>query len=222
MKKQFHPKAVLRQFLTYCDDLENHPFFVAHKNGTNFSLNTSFPESGADSAALNFDEIHLESFLTRLRQLLFGGELFEYARLIELVKTEFGTDPQFEKFSVDLKLAIERKYPEGSLKAYKPNGDDIIVGRTFSELIEAELYSGKIHSERTLQAKPGSSSEGVAQSHLAVRKHLTFTLAGSSLKAASNVFCLRNHVLRLARLRNQATAFPELEKFDKRCRDSGF
>lgn len=212
-------KDRLREFFIFCESLEEHPFVVAHKNGGTLSLNTNFPEDGEDTAAVNFDEIHLESLLTRLRQFLYDYELFFVKDLRRSTLQVFGAHSEFEKFYSKLMTALNRKYPKGVVQVFV-NGKDVIADRTYKNLLEDRLYTGAIHSERRLSAKQGSVQAGMANAHIAASKHMTLTLASSSMRIVQNVFSFRRWILKVAEDQNKTTLFSELEDFKKRVDQS--
>lgn len=103
---------------------------------------------------------------------------------------------------------------------YLPNGEPAISGRTIYQLIEMELYTGRIHSEHT--ANPQSQYYPLANANVAVRKAITFTLGSRSLNIVANILITRNHILRLARLDNKVGLFSDLKEFDEENRKLGF
>lgn len=219
----FVPNSIerLREFFIFCDGLEQHPFVVAHSKGGTLTLNSNFPETGEDTAVLNFDEIHLESFLTRLRQFVLPNELFYFKDLRRAVISEIGEDPEFKTFYDKLCTAMNRPFPVTQIQAFKPNGADIIAGFTFAELLKARLYTGAIHSEKRIDPTAPAAFTGVAEAHVAVSKRLTFVLAAASLKVSKNVFGFRNHILFCARDVGKVGLFNELALFDQRSKAAG-
>lgn len=217
MKKlKFTPEQRICQFLRFCRDLEEHPFFMAHQAAGSFRVDFSLPESGNDEARLNFDEAHLETFLTRERQFLFKGELFFYKDLKQAVVEVFGDDHEFEFFVGRLDEAIQRRFSRDSMRTFKRNGDEVLEGRTLSELVAAYLYSGPIHSERILSPKPGSAEDSLYESNVVVKKVLAGHLAAAAMVCASNIFALRAWILRRARSMDAVTLCPELEDLHAR------
>lgn len=217
-KIPFIPSAKdrLREFFLFCENLEKHPFVEQHGKGGTLTGTANFPETGDDSASLNFDEVHLESLLTRIRQFVSGGELFYFKDLRRAVITEFGESRDFEKFYSQFVQAMNRRFKSGQIKVFGTNGKDVIDGRTYKELMEDRLYTGAIHSERRLNAEPGSAQEGFVNAHVAVASHLTLTLASASISVIQNIFSFRRWILRVADTTGKTGLFPELSEFKKR------
>lgn len=216
---KFPPEKRIERFLVFCDDIEKHPYFVAHSKGGTITQKSSFDMESEDRSELNVDEVHLESFLTRIRQFLFERELYFFEDVADSVRKVFHSDQAFEDFLKKLITALEKPFPKTNLQAFLPNGEDAIAGRTIFELIEMELYTGRIHSEHTANAK--SRYYPLANANIAVRKHVTFYLSGSSLKVAANILCIRNHILRLARSDGKVEMFDSLAKFNERAKNAG-
>ncbi len=208
----------LRQFFIFCDALERHAFFAAHAGGTSFRLDASFPEEGADSVTVNFDETHLESLLTRLRQFLSDGELFYFKDLRRAISELFGDAADFRSFYDKLVAALHRPFPKRSLQVFKANGKDVVEGFSFKQLVEAQLYTGPLHSERLLEPTPGSAEEALPASHDAAKKQLVLDLAYGAMKCVENIMAFRNWALRQARTAGHIDLFPELRAFDTRSR----
>ena len=211
----------LQQFFAFCDGLEAHAFFKAHRGGGPFRLDTSFPEDGNDTSTLNFDETHLESYLARLRQFLFEGELFFFKDIRRSIVTLFGEDAEFTSFYDKLVASIQRPMRAGVVISYKKNGQAAVVGHSLPELLQAYLYTGPLHSERVVHQEPGSAEDGLPGSHEATRKHLVLHLAGASIPCTTNAMALRNWALRRARDVKKTDAFSELAAFDARSRLAG-
>lgn len=205
------------QFFRFCIDLETHPFIAAHGGGGSFRLDTAFPEDGDDKASVNFDEIHLESLLTRLRQFYGKNELFFVDSLRDAVTKLFGDDADLRAFCDAVLKAAHRPLPKLKVQHFKANEADAITGHSFIELMEAQLYTGAIHSERTIIPTTGSAEEALPSSHIATKKHVQVLLAFGSMPAVSNIMAFRTRVLRLARAASKTTLFPELTRFHERC-----
>lgn len=221
IKFQPPPTELLKRFFVFCLEIEEHPFFKTHKDGANISGDFAFPESGEDTVTLSFDDIHLESFLTRLRQFYFERELFTVERIEDAVSAVFGNNPEFSEAVKSIRKESLKPFREEALQFYKKNGESLIDGRSFLELIEVRLYTGAIHSERLVNSKPNSHTDGMADVHLATRKHLSLSLAKPSLKMAEQIFMVRFWILSLSRATGVPHPFAELEVFDLRCQDEG-
>jgi hypothetical protein len=213
------PAKRVERFFGFCRDIEEHPYFLAHNKVGTITQKSSFDMENDDHSELNVDEVHLESLLTRIRQFLFDGELYFFDDLADSIRRIFDSDPDFEDFCKKLKAILEKPFPKTNFQAFLPNGEDAIAGRTIYELIEMELYTGRIHSEHT--ANPRSRYYPLANANVAVRKVVTFHLSCSSIKVAGNILYLRNHVLRLARNDKKVDLFPALANFDVVARNAG-
>jgi hypothetical protein len=221
-RQVFVPTALqrLEEFFVFCEDLDAHPFFVAHKNGGGFQLTCDFPESGEDSAVLNFDEYHLESLLTRLRQFFFCNELFFFKDLRRDTIKAFGTSKVFDVFYDKLCKAIKQPFPKSQVQALKSDGTDIIANYTLPQLIEARLYTGAIHSTKRIDPAAQAVIKGISNAHIAVSKHLSIVLASASMKAVQNILCFRYHIYLLAKADGKQTLFEELNHFHQRVVES--
>lgn len=217
------PPAIdrLREFFIYCDGLEAHVFIQSHNSGGQFQTNfASYPTTPAQNT--NFDEVHLESILLRIRQFLFPKELFYYKDLRKAYIEIFSEDTALKTFYQNLSRVINEPYPPTNVQMPRSNGRDLITGYTFSELIEARLYTGAIHSERRLISAPGSSTDGLVNMHQILSLHLSLELAAGSLIACHNIFAFRWLILLAARQSNQINLFPELAALETRARQAGF
>lgn len=219
-KTKIEPLHRIERFFQFCKDLEAHPFFVKYKNGGQMTMNSSFDLVNADHSSVNFDEVHLESLLTRCRQFLFPNELYSFDELVLSIKEVFNGDCQFEEFHQKLLTYFSKPFPETNVKYFLPNGEQAIAGRTIYQLIEMELYTGRIHSEHT--ANPQSHYYPLANANVAVRKAVTFTLGSRSLNIVINILITRNHILRLARQDNKTDLFLDLKAFDEENKKLGF
>jgi|GEM_PF-4868497 len=206
----------LEEFFCFCNDIETHPFFLAYKNGGNFQLKCEFTEFGVDSATLSFDEYHLESLLTRLRQFFFRNELFYYKDLRKATKEMFGLNRTFDMFYEKLVKATNKPFPKTNVQTFKADGTDVVENYTLPELIEARLYTGAIHSIKRIDPNAQPAAKGISKSHVAVSKHLSFVLAGAAMKAVQNICCFRHHIYLLAKIDNKLSMFRELEEIDKK------
>lgn len=182
----------------------------------------SFPEDGADQATVNFDEVHLESLLTRLRQFLSEGELFYHKEIRRAIVALFADEEDFRRFYDQLIAAIQRPFSIKELQFFKRDGQDVVGGYNLKQLIEAQLYTGAIHSERILTPTAGSAEENLPGSHIAARRHLILNLAYGSMRCVENICALRNWALRRARVAGKVELFPELRQFDERSRQAEF
>lgn len=206
----------LEEFFVFCEDIEAHPFFDTHKKGGIFQLQCEFPETGEDSAVLNFDEYHLESLLTRLRQFFFCNELFYFKDLRRDTIKTFGTSKVFDNFYDKLCKAIKRPFPISPIQALKSNGTDAIANYTLPELIEARLYTGAIHSTKRIDQSAQPAIRGIANTHVAVSKHMSIVLASASMKAVQNILCFRYHIYLLAKDNGGEALFEGLAHFHQR------
>jgi hypothetical protein len=128
----------------------------------------------------------------------------------------------FEDFLKKLKANFDRPIvpKKSNVQVFLPNGEEAVGGRNIYELIEMELYTGRIHSQHT--ADPSSPYFSLAGASVIVRKNVTYYLGSGSMNAAANVLIFRNHILRLARIANQTSAFNELSGFDQKMKALGF
>lgn len=219
-KPKIDPQHRIERFFQFCRDLEAHPFFVKYRNGGQIAMNSSFDLVSADHSSVNFDEVHLESLLTRCRQFLFPNELYSLDDLAFAIKEVFNCDSQFEEFHQKLLTYFDKPFPKTNVEHYLPNGEPAISGRTIYQLIEMELYTGRIHSEHT--ANPQSHYYPLANANIAVRKAITFTLGSRSLNVVTNILITRNHILRLARQDSKVDLFSDLKAFDEENKKLGF
>jgi hypothetical protein len=216
------PKDRLQQFFIFCDALERHPFFLRYVQGGKMRVDGSFPADGNDQATVNFDEVHLESLLTRLRQFLSDGELFFYKDIRRAIVSLFEDDESFRSFYDQLVTAIQSLFTKKGVQFFREDGKDVVAGYNLKQLMEAQLYTGAIHSERILSPIPGSAEESLPNSHIAAKKHLLLNLAYGSMRCVENICALRNWALRRARAVGQVNLFSELKQFDERSRQAGF
>lgn len=212
------PQQRLEQFFAFCDALEVHPFFSAHAKGAAFRLGFSFPEDGDGVVHTSFDETHLESLLGRLRQFLSEGELFYFKDVRRAICNLFGDDAEFRSFYDKLVASMARRFPKRAFQAFKANGKDVVEGFTFKQLLEAQLYTGPIHSERILHPMPDSAEEGLPAAHAIAKKQLILDLACGSMACVGNILVLRNWALRRAREAGCLDLFPWLREFDTQRR----
>lgn len=219
-KPAIDPQHRIERFFQFCKDLEAHPFFVKYKNGGQMKMNSSFDPVNDDHSSVNFDEVHLESLLTRCRQFLFPNELYSLDDLVLSIKEVFNTDCQLEDFHRKLLTYFNKPFPDTNVKYFLPNGEQAIAGRTIYQLIEMELYTGRIHSEHT--ANPQSHYYPLANANPVVRKAVTFTLGARSLNIVANILITRNHILRLARQDNKVDLFVGLKAFHEENKKLGF
>lgn len=221
-KPPFIPSALerLREFFIFCDGLENHPFFTNYQLGGPISIKSHLPGTGDDAAELSFDEFHLESLLTRLRQFLFRNELFYVKDLRKAMVKIIEEDDNFRTFYDKLLRENKKPFPQSNIQVLKENGADMVAGFNLPQLIEARLYTGAIHSVKRIDPNAGAHLSGVASDHILVSKQLTFVLAGASLKCVQNIFSFRNHILRLARIKNKTEIFPELKNYAQRSKNA--
>jgi HAD superfamily hydrolase (TIGR01509 family) len=220
-KEYFTPSSLerLSDFFIYCDNLEAHPFVEKHKEKGTFSLDANFPQDGNDTANSNFDEYHLESLLTRIRQFVTKRELFFVNKLKRAVEEELGHSDKFEKFHNDLKKKIQRPFTKENIHVFGANGTNIIEGQTYTQLLEYRLYGGAIHSERRLSSGPESVQQGLVNAHIAVTKHLSLVLASTSMRVVQNIFSYRRMIFEVAKEKGKVELFPELNEFKKRVED---
>lgn len=211
----------LQEFFRYCTRLEEQPFFAAYSRGGTFTLEGSFPAEGADDAKVSFDQTHLEGLLGLLRQFLTDGEVFYFKDIRRAIIAQFGASKDFESFYSKFVEVLRRRFSPQSATFLKANGKPVVEGCTFKELLEAQLYTGPLHSERILRPTPGSAEEGLADAHVATKKKLVLDLGYSSMNTVVNVLTFRNWALRLARQKGRADLFPDLKAFDERCRAAG-
>lgn len=211
------PSAIdrVQQFFIFCDYLEQHPFFKHYAQGGKMRVDWFSTEDGRDQASVNFDEVHLESLLTRLRQFLSDGELFYYKDVRRAIVELFEEDEDFRRFYDQLVAAIQRPFSSKEVQFFKVDGKDVIGVYNLKQLIEAQLYTGPLHSERLLSPRPGSAEEHLPKSHIATKKHLSLNLAYGSMRCVENICALRNWALRRARATGKVDIFPELKQFDE-------
>jgi hypothetical protein len=208
----------LQQYFLFCDGLEAHPFVSVHAKGAIFRLKASFSEDGADTVDVNFDVVHLNELLGRLRQFLSSHELFYFKHLRRAICELFGDDAEFRSFYDKLVAALRRPFPKRFHQVFKANERDVVEGFSFQQLVEARLYTGPLHSERILHPVPGSAEEGLPAAHDVAKMQLVFLLAYGAMQCVANIMALRNWALRLARTTGRVDLFPELRALDARSR----
>jgi hypothetical protein len=214
------PKARLREFFTFCKGLEEHPFVKSHEKGGSFSINVRFTQDSA-RGSFSFDEHHLESLLTRLRQVISPSELF-YFRFIESATVKvFGLHEETTGLFNTFELYLNEPMPSSGIRIEFPDGKDLVRGRTFGELLQAELYYGRIHSERRLSAYKGTIESQLPKIHPIAQRHLTYELSGRALIFTENIFSIRKHILVRARSTSLTSLFRELMDFDQQCQAVG-
>lgn len=214
-KEKFTPLPIdrIRAFFNFCDGLEDHPFFKNHKAGGMFEVSGDWNLTGFSSKQ-NFDSIHLESLLTRLRQFLFERELFFFKDLRRDLKDSIGIDSSFDKFYGQFNNNLNEKFKRTNVQFFYSDGKEAITGRTFKQLVEDRLYRGAIHSQNLLQFPTPSP-------HAAMASHIDMTLAFSSMRIIQNILNFRMWILKMARDYGKVSACPELIEFDKRCVAAG-
>jgi len=220
---KIEPIDRLKGFLNYCDQLNKHPFVAKHKNGFKFKYTERFvfDESGADSIEANFDEIHLESLLTRVRQFISEKEMFHYEAVFKAVEMLFGHDQELKEFFTVLDKKLNQPFEAGNIqviKMEKGSGKILIAGRTLKDLVEARLYSGQIHSERLIKPEPGSVIEDFSGNDKILSNHLNLELAGASLNTVGNIWRFRNNIILAARRTNKIDICRELEEVNERAK----
>ena len=211
----------IQEFLIYCNGLEGHPAFVAHKNGGTISSSFNIPASGTGTSGVSFDVFHLESLLTRLRQFVFPGELFYVKDLRRAAVELFGEGAEFRKMYGMLMNELNKKFSEKGVRAFKSDGQDVVAGYTIKQLVEARLYTGAIHSERRLNAVPGSASAGLSGAHPIVRNHLDMVLMTACMGLIGNIFAFRHATLLSARAAGKVNDIPEMKDLDDRNKTNG-
>lgn len=208
----------LQQYFLFCDGLEAHPFVLSHAKGTTFRLEASFPEDGLDVVRVNFDAVYLNELLGRLRQFLSASELFYFKHVRRAICELFGDDAEFRSFYDKLVAALHRPFPKRSHQVFKANEKDVVEGFSFQQLVEAQLYTGPLHSERILHPVPGSADDGLPAAHDVAKKELVLVLAYGAMQCVANNMALRNWALRRARTTGRVALFPELQALDARSR----
>lgn len=111
-RAKIDPQHRIERFFQFCRDLEAHPFYVQYKNGGQITQKSSFDLVNDDHSEVNFDEVHLESLLTRCRQFLFPNELYSLDDLVLSIKEVFNSDCQFEDFHQKLVIYFNRPFPK--------------------------------------------------------------------------------------------------------------
>jgi hypothetical protein len=210
------PQQRLQAFFRFALDLEEHPFVKTRLDGATFTLRASFSQCGTDAVDLDFDVIHLESLLTRLRQFLSDRELFHFKDVRRAVVDLFGEDAKFNSFYNKFVAALGRPYGRHVVQAFKANGKDVTKGFNFKDLVVAYLYTGAIHSDRILDAEADSAEECLPASNEATKKQLLLELAYGAMQCVKNIMAFRMWTLRRARETDRVDLFPELEAFDAR------
>jgi hypothetical protein len=216
----------LKQFLLYCDELNKHPFVEKHKNGFTFQYTekVNFENDEENIVESNFDKIHLESLLARIRQFLFKNELFYYEDILKTVEKLLGVDREFSEFFSVLVEKLSMPFQSGNIQVFKVKdgaAKELVSGRTLKELIEVRLYSGAFHSERLINPKPGSVIDDFSGNDKYLFQYLNWELAGASVNTVGNIFRCRNQIILLARRADKINICPELEAVDERARSCG-
>ncbi len=219
LKYKFEPRPLqrLEEFLFFCNGLEQHPFYGRlEKKEHKISMNIVADATG-ERFHFGFDEIYLESYLTRLRQFCFKGELFYFDALLEAVSSLLEEDTDFKKFQNTLSTFFSVPLPKTpQMQVFNRNGEDLIEGYLITDIIEARLYTGAIHSERRIKQLPGSLEEEIMNMHLFASKYLTFVAAEISMPITKNIFATRNQILRRAKAMEKVNILPELLAYSQR------
>lgn len=217
--KTISDAARIERFFIFCKELEDHQFLQAHGKGGQFQLSGKFDTTSVDEAKLNFDDLHLETVLTRIRQVIFENELFFLDNLTQSVREVFPSTPNFEKRVALFQADLDKPYPATNEKAFLKNGQEAIAGKTFAELLKQELYTGRIHSQDTVD--PSSENFGIAEEHPFVRQRITLELAGSSLRVIQYIFELRRQIREVALAAGREDEIASVREFGERCRAAG-
>lgn len=223
---KIEPIDRFKRFLIYSNDLNDHPFVAKHKNGFTFQYTDNFvsDESEISGIETNFDETHLESLLTRVRQFVFNGELFYYKDVFESVEKLLGPDQELKKFYIDMDLNLSNPLKGGNIELIKienGKGRPLIAGRTLKELIEARLYAGAIHSERLIKPEPGSVIDDFGGGDKTLFHHLNWELAGAAMITVGNIWRFMNQIIWAARRANKINVCPELADLNERAKLHG-
>lgn len=226
MKKIIKPIDRFKQFLKFCEDLNNHPFVIKHKKGYTFQYTEkiNYFDNSESTYESNFDEIHLESLLTRIRQFIFEGELFYYRDLFKDIEELFGHNSEIKKFYESMDKNLTGPLEVGNIRIIKVEngiGRILIQGKTLKELIEARLYGGAIHSERLLSPEPGSLISDFNREDKKMYQHLNWELSGAAILTVGNIWKFRNQIVFLARQINKINICDELNDFNERAKLNG-
>jgi hypothetical protein len=214
-KKLFIPNSIerVREFFIFCSNLEKHPFIIAHKNGG--TLNLNIIENGKFKLTFNFDEYHLESLLTRVRQFLAKNELFYFKDLKKDVIKVFGDDKEFEKFYIELVNKINKNFTDQRDKI-EINGKNLIEKNNFTQLMKYRLYTGAIHSSERISSPPDSVQKGLVNDQCLASKYLTIFLASKINIIVQHIFNFRLRILEIAKDKDKINLFSELSNFSDR------
>jgi hypothetical protein len=178
-------------------------------------ISVTTEKDGIISADVNFDEFHLESLLTRVRQFLYRGELFYYKELRRSMVQEFGESSEFIFFYSKLTTYLNTKFKPDSVEVFV-NGKDVFKGRTYKDLLEAKLYLGAIHSNRRINSGSETFISDMVNAHVIASKHLTFKLSPTTMGVVQNIFNFRFWIYRMAVESGKSEHLSELVLFGDR------
>ena len=222
--KKIEPIDRFSRFLIFCNELKEHPFVAKHKGGYTFQYTENFISDEKSEIETNFDETHLESLLTRVRQFVFKGELFYYNDVFDSAEKLLGLDQELKKFYVDMDANLSNPLKSGNVDIVKiedGKGRSLIGGRTLKELMEARLYGGAIHSERLIKPEPGSVFDDFGRGDKKLRHHLNWELAGAAMIMVGNIWRFMNHIIWAARRANKINICSELYDLNERAKKHG-
>lgn len=214
-RRQLAAYERLDLFLDFCKQLCGHVFLAWACGAPSVQADFSAPEDGRDDASVNFDDIHLESFLGRLRQFVLPNEAFHIARLRVAVNEILGGDPDWEAFCQQVQRQLETPFPAQPCEAFRIDGKPVVSGRTFADLLEARLYTGAIHSERLVTSLSGSATSGWRGAHVFATATLNAAVGASSIRVAQAIMNTRRQVYRRWVANSRCPAYGQLSEFEE-------
>lgn len=134
--RKIDDNVIIEKFFNYCRDLENHNYYQSYVSGGSFNLKVDINENETKTE-LNFDDLHLETFLTSLRQFLFENELYYIDDLIESVPNVFGSSPELENYLSEMKRIVSNPIQfDGGIVLFDSEGNEFLNNINIKELIE--------------------------------------------------------------------------------------
>lgn len=201
-------------FLRHIAGLVQHPFFRRWQTPgvVNASLVLGVDDVRAESG---FDALELETFMVRIRQCVFQNEAFYVDDLQRSVHALLGTNQYFDETCQYLKTSLQHPFRESAIVTYKDNGQPTVHERSYLELLEAYLYTGRIHSERLASVDPTSSTSGWRDAHSFAHADLGFILGTWTMTVVvPDLMNLRRGVYLAWRDRRRCIAVRGLPEFE--------
>lgn len=181
----------LQAFVSFVDELEEHPFFTEGRKSKSFTVTVVADVSRP--FRYNFDEFYLESFLLRCRQITNEGELFYFKDIRRSVLRVSSEDTEFREFYSRLSQVMCEPVKTGSV--LRPNGKHLVKGYSASEILAAHLYRGRVHSEKHINPPLNSVFDGLDNEFM--NPFLTHSVALLALRLGLMALDYRAQILRL-------------------------